>query len=358
MKLEFPVGLAAGVMRKDSEVRADGRWDEDVPRSAHDPDARIAAMEQDGLVGEVLYPTLGSSMFGITDHDLLWAFLGAFNSWFGEFCSAHPDRLKGIGMLVLDDGQCDIAVAGLRKAREQGLSGIMIPLDVDGAERLLNPEFDPFWAIAQDLDVPVHFRVSSNRRGHLISNKSVVDFVMEPAVMDRTLCSLIFGGLFDRYPHLQVISAENDASWIGNICERADYVNRRYRNLRGYQLQNERTPSEIIVNNWSFTFTRDFTAPAVSEVASVRLMWGSEFPHNVSTWPNFVGIPSRRSLRVALPRSSTAPVMATQPSSTGSRPDRRREPIWSACGSLDVPMVAAAEGRLALRLTRWRSPEP
>lgn len=286
MNMEFPVGLAAGVMRKDSEVRAEGRWDEDVPRSAYDPDARIAAMEQDGLVGEVLYPTLGSSMFGIQDNDLLWAFLGAFNSWFGEFCSAHPDKLKGIGMLVLDDGYGEVAVEELKKCRDDGLSGVMVPLDVGGADHLLEPQFEAFWVAAQDLEVPVHFHASSNRRGKLISNNTVVDFVLEPTVMERTLCGLIFGGLFDRYPRLQVVSAENDASWIGNIIERADYVNRRYRNLRADQLLNARTPSEIIVNNWSFTFTRDFTAPAVSEVAGVRLMWGSDFPHNVSTWPN------------------------------------------------------------------------
>jgi predicted TIM-barrel fold metal-dependent hydrolase len=286
MNMEFPVGLAAGVMRSDEEVRAEGRWDEDVPPSAYDPDARIAAMERDGLVGEVLYPTLGNSMFGIHDHDLLWAFLGAFNSWFGEFCGAHPDRLKGIGMSVLDDGHADVAVEELKKCREQGLSGVMIPLDTNDAERLLGPEFDGFWATAQDIEMPVHFHSSSNRRGRLISSNNVVDFVLEPAVMQRMLCGLIFGGLFDRYPRLQIVSAENDASWIGDICERADYVHRRYRNLRAEQLKNQRTPSEIIVNNLSLTFTRDFSAPSVSEVAGVRLMWGSDFPHNVSTWPN------------------------------------------------------------------------
>lgn len=286
MNLEFPVGLAAGVMRKDNEVRAEGRWDEDVPKSAYDPDARLAAMEQDGLLAEVLYPTLGSSMFGIEDHDLLWAFLGAFNSWLGEFCSTHPDRLKGIGMLVMDEGDGELAAEGLREAREQGLSGVMVPLDNDGADRMLVPEFDRFWATAQDLGIPIHFHASSNRRGKLIHNRSIVDFVLEPVIMERTLCGLIFGGLFDRYPRLQAVSAENDASWVGNIIERADYVNRRYRNLRADQLRNTRTPSEIITNNWSFTFTRDFAAPAVADVAKVRLMWGSDFPHNVSTWPN------------------------------------------------------------------------
>jgi predicted TIM-barrel fold metal-dependent hydrolase len=286
MKLEFPVGLAAGVMRKDSEVRAEGRWDDDVPRSAYDPDARLDAMDRDGLLAEVLYPSLGLNMYAIQDHDLLWAFLRAFNSWFGEFCSTHPSRLKGIGMLVLDDGHQDIALDEMRRCKESGVAGVMLPLDVDGADRLLDDQFATFWSAAQDMEMPVHFHASTNRRGKLISSNTVVDFVLEPTVMQRVLCGLIFGGLFDRYPRLQVVSGENDASWIGNICERADYVHRRYRNLRADQLKNQRLPSEIIVNNLSFTFTRDFTAPAVAEVTGVRLMWGSDFPHNVSTWPN------------------------------------------------------------------------
>ncbi len=286
MNLEFPVGLAAGVLRKDSEVRAEGRWDEDVPKSAYDPDERLGAMQEDGLVGEVLYPTLGLNMYAIQDQEILWAFLTAFNSWFGEFCGAHPDQLKGIGMLVLDDGFADIAIEELQRSKAAGVGGVMLPLDPDDASRLLDEEFDRFWALAQEMEMPVHFHASTNRRGKLISSNSLVDFVLEPTVMERVLCGLIFGGLFDRFPRLQVVSAENDASWIGNICERADYVHRRYQNLRSDQLKNQRVPSEIIVNNVSFTFTRDFTAPAVAETAGVRLMWGSDFPHNVSTWPN------------------------------------------------------------------------
>src|SRR5260221_361049 len=52
------------------------------------------------------------------------------------------------------------------------------------------------------------------------------------------------------------------------------------------ELKNKRKPSEIIANQVSLTFTGDDSAPAVSEVFPVRLMWGSDFPHNVSTWPN------------------------------------------------------------------------
>jgi predicted TIM-barrel fold metal-dependent hydrolase len=285
MNLEFPVGLAAGVMRKDNEVRTEGRWDEDVPASAYDPDARVTAMDQDRVVGEVLYATIGSSMYGVQDHDLMWAFLGAFNSWFGEFCTAHPDRLKGIGMLVLDDGCCDVAVQQLRQCVEWGLSGVMLPLDADDAERLLQPDFDPFWATAQGTGMPVHFHSSTGRSGKVVHDH-VVDYVLAPGLMGRLLGGLIFGGLFDRYPRLQLVSAENDASWIGNFCERADYMHRRYRNLRADQLRSKRVPSEVIVNNLSLTFTRDFAAPAVAEVSGVRLMWGSDFPHNVSTWPN------------------------------------------------------------------------
>jgi predicted TIM-barrel fold metal-dependent hydrolase len=285
MKLDFPVGLAAGVMRKDEDVRSDGRWDEDVPVSAYDPVARIAAMDKDGVAGELLFPTMGMSMYGIRDHELLWKFLAAFNDWMAEFCAHDPKRMKGIGMGVADEGHAKVLEEELERCKKIGLVGIMLPLDADDADRLANPQFDRFWAAAADLGMPVHFHTSTSRSGRL-QHSTVVDHMLAPVGMQRLLGGLIFAGLFDRFPKLQIVSVENEASWISLAAQRADYVSSRWRNLRGDQLKNKRKPSEIIANQVSLTFTRDDSAPAMSEVFPVRLMWGSDFPHNVSTWPN------------------------------------------------------------------------
>jgi predicted TIM-barrel fold metal-dependent hydrolase len=285
MKLDFPVGLASGVMRKDADVRAEGRWDEDVPRSAYDPKARLVDMDKDGVVGEVLYPTMGMSMYGIRNHEILWKFLGAYNSWIAEFCATAPDRLKGIGMGVADDNQVKVLTDELTRCKKLGLCGIMLPLDADEANRLAHPQFDPFWAAAAEMSMPVHFHTSTSRSGKM-QHATVVDHMLAPVAMQRLLGGLIFAGLFDRFPTLQVVSAENEASWAGLVAERADYVSRRWRNLRADQLKNRRVPSEIIASQVALTFTRDDAAPAVSQIFPFRLMWGSDFPHNISTWPN------------------------------------------------------------------------
>src|SRR3546814_9194074 len=89
-----PIGTAAGVFRGNTEVRQTGRWEEDIPPSAYDPDARIAEIDRDTIWGEVLYPTFGLGFFGIDDAEFKWALLRAYNDWLAEFCSAHPKDRK------------------------------------------------------------------------------------------------------------------------------------------------------------------------------------------------------------------------------------------------------------------------
>src|SRR3546814_5975614 len=99
----LPIGIAADVFRGNSEVRQTGRWEEDMPPSAYDPDARIVEIDRDTIWGEVLYPTFGLGFFGIDDAEFKWALLRAYNDWLAEFCSAHPNRFKGIAMVANDD---------------------------------------------------------------------------------------------------------------------------------------------------------------------------------------------------------------------------------------------------------------
>src|SRR3546814_15628957 len=62
-----PIGTAAGVFRGHGEVRQTGRWEEDIPPSAYDPDARLKEIDRDTIWGEVMYPTFGLGFYGIDD---------------------------------------------------------------------------------------------------------------------------------------------------------------------------------------------------------------------------------------------------------------------------------------------------
>jgi hypothetical protein len=61
------VGLAAAVNKPWSERRPEARFDEAMPRGAWDPDARLAAMAEDGLDAEIVYPTMTLRMFALEE---------------------------------------------------------------------------------------------------------------------------------------------------------------------------------------------------------------------------------------------------------------------------------------------------
>ena len=40
----------------------------------------------------------------------------------------------------------------------------------------------------------------------------------------HSLCSMIFGGVFERFPGLKIVSAENDIAWVPHLLERGAVV--------------------------------------------------------------------------------------------------------------------------------------
>ena len=54
-------------------------------------------VDLDGIVGEVMYPSLNMFTFGIKDRDVVQAVFERHNDWVVDYCSVNPERLLGIG---------------------------------------------------------------------------------------------------------------------------------------------------------------------------------------------------------------------------------------------------------------------
>ena len=226
-----PVGLLAGVMRKDDQVRAKGRWDTDVYPGGWDPEIRMEALSRDGVDAEVLYPTIAMQLYPIVDVDFQWALFEAYNTWLSEFVAAKPDRFFGIAMLSSED--LDRCVAETARARRHRSFGRHDP----GHPRRRHP------VLGSGLSTPCGRRRStracrsaSTPRPAAIAAKqwdvkSAALSVLQTSEIQRVLLELIYAGVFDRYPDLKIVSAENDAGWAGHLLERADYWFHRNRTL-------------------------------------------------------------------------------------------------------------------------------
>jgi predicted TIM-barrel fold metal-dependent hydrolase len=283
-----PVGLLAGCARGDDDVRTEGRWDEDVFVGGYDPKVRLADLERDGVTAEILYPTIAMQLYPIEDVEFQNALFQAYNTWLAEeFCAAYPERFKGIAMLNPED--VPGSLAEIERAAKLGLAGVMVPLYLGESQNYAEERFDPLWAAAVDHDLPVNLHAATTRDRSRAWNKGTpTDAILSPVQIQRALLDMVMKGLFDRFPKLMVVSAESDVGWAGNVIERADFWFRRGQRImeatHGTSLRHK--PSHYFRNNVRITFMRDRTAVLARDVIGVEtMMWGNDFPHHVSTWP-------------------------------------------------------------------------
>jgi predicted TIM-barrel fold metal-dependent hydrolase len=269
-------------------ISGQGRF-EDVPRGGYDPHQHLRDMELDGVAGEVLYPSQGLFYFRVADSALMSAIFRAYNDWLADFCKADPSRLKGIAMVNLDDVQDGIRE--LERAARLGLAGAMIteyPLE---HRRYDQPEYEPFWATAEALGMPLSLHTATRRQGKIrgagektlrdASSRSTKAFY--PAL---SMCDLIFSGVFERYPRLTLAIVEFELSWAPHILTSMDYTYRERHGEAIYRFKDGMRPSDFFHRNVVLSFQEDAIGIRLRDAIGVdNMMWGSDYPHSESTFP-------------------------------------------------------------------------
>jgi predicted TIM-barrel fold metal-dependent hydrolase len=291
-------------------ISGQGRF-EDVPRGGYDPGQHLADMRLDGVAGEVLYPSQGLFYFRVADAPLMSAIFRAYNDWLAEFCRRDPARLKGIAMVNLDDVQDGIRE--LERATRLGLAGAMIteyPLE---HRRYDQPEYEPFWATAASLGMPLSLHTATRRQGKIrgagektlrdASSRSTKAFY--PAL---SLCDMIFSGVFERHPALTLAIVEFELSWAPNILAAMDYTYRERHGEAIYRFKDGMRPSDFFHRNVVLSFQEDAIGIRLRDVIGVdNMMWGSDYPHSESTFPRsrkiladiLAGVPDDEGTKIA-----------------------------------------------------------
>ena len=123
--------------------------------------------------------------------------------------AAHPDRFVAMASVALQHP--DLAAEQLEDGvKRLGLRGASIGGHVNG-EDLSLPKYDPFWAKAAELGVPVVH--ASGRRGNIIKEGALAgrgdlgNIIGNPLETTYFLSRLIFDGMLDKFPGLRVCAA-------------------------------------------------------------------------------------------------------------------------------------------------------
>jgi predicted TIM-barrel fold metal-dependent hydrolase len=290
----------------------EGKWD---------PERRLAALDIDGVAADVMFPDDQSAnsppFLGLVrDYGETcdrWSpaqrreGARAYNRWLADFCAADPERLLGVA-LIGSLADVDDAIDTVRTAKESGLDGgLMLPvIYYNNVEPFWSdPRYDRLWAVCEELRMPLHTHVGPGSPYY--SDDPFVGgilWAMESTFWPhRPLWFFILSGILERFPSLELVFTEQGVSWVADALLQMDYTleakimpfgddERR----RMFSL----TPSEYFRRQCWIGATNTDALGWVSDedrdrLGTDRLMWGSDYPHMESRWPE-----TRATLRTLL----------------------------------------------------------
>jgi len=293
-------GFFAGASRKSydeiTEHLQTARYENRLPGS-YDPAARLQDMETDGTVAEVLYPTYPLGLMSVTDAPLQRELFRIYNDWLAEFCAYAPQQLVGLGLISMWD--IDLAVGELQRCAKLGLRGAMIvsyPPEGYGYEQRM---YDPFWAAAQELHMPISLHAFT---GHGIEDDAHYPRYRHSCLhhaAQRSLTQMIYYGVFDRFPQCKIVLAEFDIGWVPHFLWLADD---KYRmRHEDPTITPKMPPSKYFTANVFASFIDDPIGLKNTDIVGAdNYMWSNDYPHWESSWPrsreyitrNFEGVPA------------------------------------------------------------------
>jgi predicted TIM-barrel fold metal-dependent hydrolase len=153
------------------------------------------------------------------------------------------------------------------------------------------PDYEPFWAAAESLGMPLSLHTATRRQGKI---RGAGDKTLRDATSRATkaflpalsMCDMIFSGVFERHPRLTLAIVEFELAWAPHVLAAMDYTYRERHEEAIHRFKGDTRPSDFFRENVVLSFQEDAIGIRLRDVIGVdNMMWGSDYPHSESTFP-------------------------------------------------------------------------
>ena len=275
-------------VRKDGEAKS---MLEVVLRApgANDPDLRLKDLDDEGIWGEVIYPSLGIWSFNIKDPETVREGNKVLNDWAIDFQRRSPRYVccASVPLVKIED-----TVAEIHRAAGLGFHIAFFPTRPPVVSPPWHHEdWDPVWDAMAETGMVVGFHIGTEphtpdeRTGvyHRGRGGAVLNYVETTYGGQRCVTQLIAAGALDRHPDLRVLVSEGGATWGPFLADRMDEGYRQH----GFAVRPvlSKPPSEFLYTQVYASFQHDRSAvQACQAMGWQNVMWGSDYPHLEGTF--------------------------------------------------------------------------
>ncbi len=196
------------------------------------------------------------------------------NDHLGKLVEKYPMEYIGLGTVPMQD--TELAVKELERFKKIGLKGVQIGSNIND-DNLNEEKFFPVFDVCEKLGLAVMIHPWNMMGEKNMQRYWLPWLVGMPAETSRAMCSMIFGGIFERLPKLRVMFSHAGGSFLPTIGRiehgfecRPDLV----------AIDNTVNPRNYIGKFWVDSITHD---PLMLEYVlklqgSKKVMLGSDYP--------------------------------------------------------------------------------
>jgi aminocarboxymuconate-semialdehyde decarboxylase len=243
--------------------------------------SRLAYMDAQGIDIQVL--SINPSWYGAA-RDAAQTICSVQNEQLAAWCAKYPTRFVALASVALQFPE--LAATQLEEGvKKLGLRGAAIGGSVEG-EELSSPRFDPFWAKAQELNVPIFMHPQTaqgtTQNTRLQGRGGLGNTIGNPLETTVFLSHLIFEGTLDRFPGLRICAA-HAGGYLPSYSGRSDALCGR--GGGGDCTSLKKKPSEYFRKELfvdSMIFHEEGLRHLVAEMGSGQIVYGTDYPYD---WP-------------------------------------------------------------------------
>jgi len=257
---------------------------------------RPEALDLLGFASQLVFTTFCLGNFGLDQRDdmaLCYAAADAHNRMLADFCSVDA-RLLATAYVPLEDfGR---AAATTTLAIRLGAKALMVPSACPQRHGPSHVGLHPVWAQAQEAGIPVLFHVGGEEKLNPVyklnggppvpdfhggdDNFTSVSYMPIPSAVMQTLATLIFDGVFDRFPQLKWGAIELGAAWVPGWMRAMDSAAHAFRRNETRLQQLSALPSEIVQRQLRVTpYPHEDAGWIIANSGPEVALFSSDYPH-------------------------------------------------------------------------------
>jgi aminocarboxymuconate-semialdehyde decarboxylase len=197
-----------------AKMMIDDKFFREIQSNCWDPETRITECNHHHIDVQVLstIPVLFSYWAKAKDALVLSEFL---NDHIAGIVDKYPKRFVGLATIPLQD--IDLAILELQRCvKTQGFACVQIGSHVNDMN-LNDPHFFPFYEEAEKLGAAIFVHPWDMMAKDKMAKYWLPWLVGMPAESSLAICSMIFGGVFEKFPNLRVAFAHGGGSFPATI---------------------------------------------------------------------------------------------------------------------------------------------